>query len=58
MKWQTTLRLGGMVTVLGAYIVFTALGTNYSALLTTILAILALVGPEVVDAFPIGPSKD
>ena len=58
MKWQTTLRLGGMVAVVGAYFVFTKLGTDYTALLTVIFAILALVGPEVVDAFPMGPEKN
>lgn len=57
MKWQTTLRLGGMVAVVAAYLVFTKLGTDLSALALIVTAILTLVGPEVVDAFPVGPSK-
>lgn len=58
MKWQTTLRIAGMICVVGAYLVFTKLGTDYTAFITSIFAILALVGPEVVDAFPVGPTKD
>lgn len=32
-------------------------GTTWQSLLAAILAVLTLVSPEAVDAFPLGPSK-
>lgn len=58
MRWDTTLRVAGMISVVGSYLVFAKVGTEVTALTVVVAAILALVGPEVVDAFPFGPTKD
>lgn len=58
MKWQTLVRIGGMVALVGAYLIYAKVGDDITALIFTGTAILTLVSPEAVDAFPYGPSKD
>jgi len=57
MKWDTLLRGVGIVGILLAYGVFAVYGEMTYPLVIAVVAIVALVSPEAVDALPVGPSK-
>lgn len=57
MKWETALRVGGIVGVVGLAFVAAEFGLSQSELVILIGALIALVAPEALDKLPIGPNK-
>ena len=57
MKWETALRVGGIVGVISLGFVAAELGLSQSELVILIGALVALVAPEALDKLPVGPSK-
>lgn len=57
MKWETALRIGGIVGVVGLGFVAAEFGLSQSELVILIGALVALVAPEALDKLPVGPSK-
>jgi hypothetical protein len=58
MKWQNIVRIAGIGAVVCAYLIYAKVGNDLTALIAAVTAILALVSPEAVDAFPLGPTKE
>ena len=57
MKWETALRVGGIVGVISIGLVAAEIGLSQSELVILIGALVALVAPEALDKLPVGPSK-
>ena len=57
MKWDTALRVGGIVGVISIGLVAAEFGLSQSELVILIGALVALVAPEALDKLPVGPSK-
>ncbi|WLW38143.1 hypothetical protein [Halorubrum tailed virus BLv36] len=57
MKWETALRVGGIVGVISLGFVAAEFGLSENELLILIGALVALVAPEALDKLPFGPSK-
>ena len=57
MKWDTALRVGGIVGVISLGLVGGEFGLSQSELAILIGALVALVAPEALDKLPVGPSK-
>ena len=57
MKWETALRVGGIVGVISIGLVAAEIGLSPSELVILIGALVALVAPEALDKLPVGPSK-
>jgi len=57
MKWDTTLRAIGVLGILAAYGVFVLYGGQTYPLVVAVIAIVALVSPDVIDQLPFGPVK-
>ena len=53
MKWDTALRVGGIVGVISLGLVAAELGLSQSELVILIGALVALVAPEALDKLPI-----
>jgi len=57
MKWDTTLRAIGILGILAAYSLFVVYGQLTYPLVVAVIAIVALVSPDVIDQLPFGPVK-
>lgn len=57
MRWEVAIRAIGIAAVVASYGLWLHYGTDATVFLIVITALLTLVGPEVVDSFPLGPSK-
>lgn len=58
MSWTIKLRVFGVVSILVAYGIFRLTSKMQTpAFMVAVIAIIALVAPEVLDQLPFGPSK-
>lgn len=57
MRWEFALRAFGIAGVVAAYLIWLRFGSSLTTLVVVLTTIAALVGPEVVDALPYGPTK-
>jgi len=57
MKWDTSLRVIGIIGIFATYGVFVFFGDTVYPLVIAVVAMVALVSPEVIDKLPLGPVK-
>ena len=58
MKWQTLVRLVGMITLVAFGVLAAEYGLGNRELLMLVAAIVAIVAPEALDELPWGPNKE
>ena len=58
MKWQTLVRLVGMITLVAFGVLAAEYGLGNRELLMLVVAIIAIVTPEALDELPWGPTKE
>ena len=58
MKWDTLLRIVGVLALVGFAVLEGQLELGNRALLLLVVGVIAIVMPEALDMLPFGPSKE
>jgi hypothetical protein len=47
----------GMLAIVGIFFIYTTQGSDIHPLVITLIAVIALINPEVISELPFGPTK-